>query len=476
MPVEQPPTTETGTGPRTWSVGTLRYTKGGLVNVFFWMLWGDFCLNLMDSGVWPNVIPLQLGKYGESKEKIGFITGTVVEIMSMVMVVLISTWSDRHRGRLGRRMPFMLYATPPLAAFLIAVGFSPEIAGWLQHTFPALFGGIAIGSLVVGVIATTVIGWKFFDLFPQSVYYYLFADVIPQKLMGTFVALFRVCGTLGVMFFNWKLFPHAVNNPALICSLAGGLYLFAFVMMAIMVREGEYPPPEPVEKGPLIERFIDTSRKYIRECYSMGYYWKFYVFSFCYWIGLRGFGQFIVFYGKQMTGGDLKLLGRVNNTYAAIQIIVFFLIGPFIDRLHPIRACLGGYVILIASAVAGFLFIHGFWTYAVFVVLIYATFAVIQTAYLALLPRLLPREQYGQFNSANGLLFHFGLMVLLPVCGLVIDRHGNHVVFAWLAGFSVIALIALYLVFRDWKRFGGDEHYEPPTPWLPAQAQMEEPQ
>ena len=79
------------------------------------MLWGDFCLNLMDSGVQPNVIPLQLKKYGASMSAIGFLTGSVVELMSIVGVVMISTWSDRHRGRLGRRMPFMLYATPPLA-------------------------------------------------------------------------------------------------------------------------------------------------------------------------------------------------------------------------------------------------------------------------------------------------------------------------------------------------------------------------
>src|SRR5437763_745016 len=156
-------------GEKTWRVGTLTYNRNRLFNVFFWMLWGDFCLQLMDSGVQPNVIPLQLKKYGASMSAIGFLTGTVVEEMSIVMVVVISTWSDRHRGPLGRRMPFMLYATPPLALCLIALGFSPQIAGWLQHTAPRLFGSIAISSLVIGVIAVTMIGYKFFDIFPQSV-------------------------------------------------------------------------------------------------------------------------------------------------------------------------------------------------------------------------------------------------------------------------------------------------------------------
>src|SRR4051812_1796613 len=182
-------------GEKTWHVGSLSYSLPGLVNVFFWMLWGDFCLNLMDSGVQPNVIPLQLKKYGASMSAIGFLTGTVVEVMSIIGVVVISTWSDRHRGKLGRRMPFMLWATPPLALCLIAMGFSPEIARAVQRWMPGMFGAMAMSSLVIGVIAVTMVGYKFFDLFPQSLYYCLFADVIPQQVMGTFASLFRVCAT-----------------------------------------------------------------------------------------------------------------------------------------------------------------------------------------------------------------------------------------------------------------------------------------
>ena len=49
---------------KTWAVGTLVYDRRALYNVFFWMLWGDFCLMLMDSGVAPNLVTLQLGKQG----------------------------------------------------------------------------------------------------------------------------------------------------------------------------------------------------------------------------------------------------------------------------------------------------------------------------------------------------------------------------------------------------------------------------
>src|SRR5205085_3516516 len=124
-------------------------------------------------GVTPVLVPLQLKKVGASDATIGFLNGSVVEFMSVACVAIISTWSDRHRGRLGRRMPFMLYSAPFIALFLILLGFSPQLAAWLKHISPHLFGMISIASLTIGVIAVTMIGYRLFDMFPQSVYYYL---------------------------------------------------------------------------------------------------------------------------------------------------------------------------------------------------------------------------------------------------------------------------------------------------------------
>ncbi len=227
----------------------------------------------------------------------------------------------------------------------------------------------------------------------------------------------------------------------------------------------------------MLERLIDTSRKYIRECYSLKYYWKFYLFVFCFWVGiLKGFNYFQVFYGNQMTGGHLGEFGTIVTIYTGLMMGVFFVIGPLIDWLHPIRVAMGGFLSLLAMAVAGIFFIHGFWTYAVFVIATYGLIAVVQAAYLALLPRILPREQYGQFCSATAVLWHAGAMVLIPVCGLLIDRFGNWVIFAWLTGSTAIGLLALIMLYQDWTKLGGDEHYEPPTPWLPAQSEIDEPQ
>src|SRR5947209_3695113 len=112
---------------KIWRVGTLSYTPRGLFNVFGWMLWGDFCLNLMDSGVAPNLALIQLRKMGASSFTISILTVALVEVLAIVFVPIISTWSDRHRSAMGRRMPFMLWATPPLALCLGILGFAPNL-------------------------------------------------------------------------------------------------------------------------------------------------------------------------------------------------------------------------------------------------------------------------------------------------------------------------------------------------------------
>jgi len=450
--------------PNKYSVGTLTYTRGKLVNVFFWMLWGDFCLNLMDSGVQPNVIPLQLKKYGASMSAIGFLTGTVVEIMSIVMVVIISTWSDRHRGPLGRRMPFMLYATPPLALCLIAMGFSPQIANWLQRTAPGTFAAISMSSLVIGVISVTMIGYKFFDMFPQSVYYYLFPDVIPAKLIGTFAALFRVCATGGGLAFNYFLMKHAEDGPGMICLIAGVLYLVSFVVMAFMVKEGEYAPPDPAPSGPVLQRFVATARKYANECYSLKYYWKFYVFSICFWCGFGPFMRFLVFYGRDLTNGNLEQLGHINALRDGLQMGAFFLVGPLVDKLHPLRSGIIGLALTMIALLASLLFIHDVGSFTICMIATFVAMALLQGSFAALPARILPRQQYGQFCSANSMLWHFCLMAAYPACGFAMQTFGNKIIFAWFLGFSTLGIIMLYVLYLDWKRLGGDDHYTPPTP------------
>src|SRR3954469_10640560 len=112
---------------RTWRIGTLTYTRFGLLSVFFWMLWGDLCVNIMETII-PRIVPLQLARVGALAATIGLVTSSVPAGVELIVNPFVSTFSDRFRSRLGRRRPFILVCTPILALCLMAVGFSDMAA------------------------------------------------------------------------------------------------------------------------------------------------------------------------------------------------------------------------------------------------------------------------------------------------------------------------------------------------------------
>jgi len=101
----------------------------------------------------------------------------------------------------------LLVTAPLLTIVLMMLGFSTNIARFLGTMFPSLASGEMVANTattqaarmspgVIGLALTVTVVlfilFKLLDLFPQSVYYYLWPDVIPPELMGTFGALFRV--------------------------------------------------------------------------------------------------------------------------------------------------------------------------------------------------------------------------------------------------------------------------------------------
>src|SRR4051812_35751568 len=372
---------------KTWRVGTLTYNTRSLVNVFFWMLWGDFCLQLMDGGVAKNLLTIQLGKHGASNYSIMLIGTTIVQVVQMAMVPIVSTWSDRHRGPLGRRMPFMLYTTPFIALFLILLGFAPSIAGSLHVAAPRLFAMFSVASLTIALIAVFNTGYQFFDTFPQSVYYYLWTDVIPEKLMGTFACWFRVVSTMGAFVFNRFLIKYCADHSGALCVGAGLLYMVTFILLCLMIKEGEYPPPDPRRStGNWFSRFNEAMNVYAKECFSHRFYWKIYLYNVCFMVGFVPTATLLIRYAHTLQMDDERF-GKIMSWKDIAQIVVFLGLGPIVDFFHPIRAGFAGYLLMLASGAISFFAITGPTSFAICVVAVFVSVGVYQGAIGALGPR-----------------------------------------------------------------------------------------
>ena len=55
--------------------------------------------------------------------------------MSAILSPIISYRSDRRRGRWGRRIPYILLATPMAALFMVGLAYSQSIGGFVHQTY-----------------------------------------------------------------------------------------------------------------------------------------------------------------------------------------------------------------------------------------------------------------------------------------------------------------------------------------------------
>jgi MFS family permease len=454
------------TAPQNWRVGSLVYTRAALINVFFWMLWGDFCLQMMEAVI-PRLVPLQLKAYGTSSAVIGLLVGSIPAGMNFVMNPFISTASDRHRGRIGRRMPFLLWPTPFVAVCLILVGFSPTFAHVIHSKVALIAHVMTETQLAVALIGVLTVCFTFFNLFIQSVYYYLFVDVIPQTVMGTFTCLFRVVGAIAGIIFNRWILGYSEKHSGAIYIGTGLLYLAAFLLLVWRVREGEYPPPEPLAKR---GGRLSVATGYLRECFSMPFYLKLFGINSLFYVCWIPFNTFVIFYAMTNLGMSRDAFGKILAWGGMVTIPLFFVLGPIVDRFHPLRVVLTGFVTMCITGALSFVFMHNAHSFLIVMITYMVASGVYFGGNASLLPRLLPRERYGQFCSANAMVNATAMIVAPYLCGLLLDVMKDYRwVFLWASVWSGAGAMITFIVLRHWKRLGGDASYVPPAPPSPQE-------
>jgi len=466
-----PDPSQPGAAPSAYRCGSLVYTRAGLFTLFIWLLWGDFCFSLMEN-IWPNVLPLMLKAQGASNTVLALTVTTIPSAMNFVLNPIISTVSDRYRGKRGRRIPFLLAATPFITLFLILLGFSSEFGRWLK----SLLGesaGVSTAALTIGVICVLVICFRFFELFVNTVFWYLFNDVVPSAVMGRFVAFFRMVGAVAGALFNFFLYRHAESHTGLIFFGAAVLYGTVFLFMCLHVKEGSYPPPEPMRAGRRSP--LAALGTFFRECFSHRIYRLVYAYSALFAAG-NAINAFLVFLAFSI-GLDLGAVGTILGAAAIASVIFMYPTGSLVDRFHPVRVMLvaqAGFCLAMAAKLV-FLF-HDFSREAAFWIFGAASLIAVPVtvanaaAGLPLVMRLFPRERFGQFCSANAMCASLGTMAGGALAGVFLDllkaRSAGDFYYRfvplWSLGFMLLTVIATLLIYREWKRLGGDSGYRPP--------------
>lgn len=465
---------------RRLTVGTLRYTMASLMVVFVWLLWGDFCFTVMEY-VNGSIVPLRLRELHAPDWVLPIILTTIPSIINFTLNPVISTISDRHRSRWGRRIPFLLFSAPFLSGTLVLMAFSPEISSWL-HRYVGPIGGWSLVGVSIFTVGLLLATFKIFDMFVNTTFWYLFNDVVPQAFMARFMGMFRVVASSAAMTYNYFFYEHAITHMRWIYLGAATIYFVGFSLMCIFVKEGEYPPPPPKEPHPrgTLFRLAEEAKTYVREC--LGH--RLYVYYFMMGMFMTMANAIGVFglYLNLSLGVTLKQLAALNTGIQLVQLLVSYPAGALADRFHPLRIWMVMLFCVLLIAPLNFVWLFGTYTPTqAFHVMIALTAIDLPIGMLLgavgmpLMMRLLPREKFGQFCSFNALSgavmnivgslsvawFMTGMRALLPDAVWGKD-FCYRMIPAWKLPFLMIAMVFCVLLYRGWKRLGGEAGYRPP--------------
>lgn len=379
--------------------GTLTYSRSGLRLLFFWLLFGEFLSNIMDTVI-PNVIPLKLKSLGGSSTLIAFVFTVVPSITMLFWNPIIASWSDRFRSRWGRRIPFLLLGTPIMAVVLVGMG----LCDWLGELFSRLSGGaVPVTGAATVVLVLAVFLYHMCNAFVGSPYWGLFNDTVPREFLGRFSMLFRIVSTCAVIAFYFLLFPFAESHYHWVLIGAAVLFTVGYVFMCFNVKEGEYEPPVALGTGG--GSWLRNVKGYFQECFGHSFYIWFFMGAAFTMVG-NAATPFILLMNRSL-GLDLQQIGWIAGSASLISLPVFFLAGFVVDRWNVVKLCYYGRILqtLICAGFMIYLFVDLSVTQVLFVTVTLNILLLVVTAFMlvASIPmnmRLLPRDRYGQFSSA----------------------------------------------------------------------------
>jgi MFS-type transporter involved in bile tolerance (Atg22 family) len=282
-------------------------------------------------------------------------------------------------------------------------------------------------------------------------------------------------GIAGGALYNRYIFKHALDHFQFIFVTAGVCYVIGFMMMCIMVKEGDYPPPpDNVDKR---KGFIASAKTFVTECFTHRFYWYFFLantFMFMSWLS----GTFSMLRNRDSLGLTMDDLGKMGFWTNVVSFVIMFPCAWVADKWHPVRVYLILTILHFFQPLAQCIWVFRdfghegnlYWQYVISLGIL-PIGAVQAAAELPMYMRLLPKDRYGQFCSANAMIRSFAMMFGSALAGMFMDfltryagmdewRYRYYAV--WVVFWQIPAIICLILLYREWMARGGDKGYTPP--------------
>jgi MFS family permease len=402
--------------------------------------------------LYDTYVPIFLRRFLPSNAAVGGIM-TLDNVLQLLLIPVISVWSDRTRTRLGRRMPFILVELP-LAAILFSL--IPPMASWSL-------------AALVGIIFC-------FNIFKTSVrgpVVALMPDTIPGDYRSEANGVINMMGGVGLIvstlvlakligvpsplgaFFAGGL-PEALPfNIASLCIIAATLVLLAFVREKLPEKSEKTEERVPVLRA--VRRIFGEGKA--RNDTSVARILLSIFFWFTAYEGAKPFLGLFLVETMGVSAGNAALAQGVAGISSVIMAIPCGYLAHRLGRRRFIRlslACLAGVLALIP--ICGFLGARaGLGPSAalgIFLALMFLYGAVWIGVTVNSFPMLWQIANFENMGIYTGLYYTFsqGAAILAPpVTGLIID----------LAGFWGIFIFGSLCMLAAWFTMGGVRAGEP---------------
>ena len=407
----------------------------------------------------PALTGILMKDHGATNAQIALYTGTLSGILSMWINPFVSTVSDRTRTRFGRRRPFLFFATPFAAFFLAAIPWAPEIWKWLVH-FPTVAAwGISDTQAIIAGIGILAFCFTVFNAVLTAIFTYFFWDVVPRELLGRFNAMGRIIGMIKAFVWNYWIFGMAEKHMHLIYGGMALAFFVIYLMSLIMVKEGEYPPPEPRKKG----SFIAPIKVYFTECFGEArYVWIYAAVAVNYLANASGLYK--LFYTRDVLHLNLDTIGKMSAWPSIIMVVLAYPLGALIDRTSkPVRLLIPTMFINASLSLLCYFFLRDKWT----LLMMNITSSVIGffwgNCFSVLNVTAFPREKLGQFSSANAMTYNLTTTLMAWPVGKLFDYLNNYrYAYLWSFACQVLAGLFFVKVYLNFKRHHEDApEYKP---------------
>lgn len=439
-----PPLNYQPPGKKIWRVGTLTYTTAGLAVLFGWLLWGDLAYQLRERA-FPPTLQFMLDNFNAKSTTRGLLTVSLPALLVVLLSPIISYVSDRHRGRWGRRIPYLFIITPISVLAMIGMAFAPRMG----KTDDGIIGYLAAFSVVFTAC----------DTICNLIFIALCNDVVPRELVGQFFGLFRVISLGAGIYFNHYLLKTAKQHSMAIFLSMAAIYGFGFTIMCLRVREGEYPPPEADAPDPW-----RATLRYVRECFGHSYYrWIFASIALAYmaFVPINGF----VLYYATSIHMDMGYYGNAASLQLFLSLVQAYPLGWLADKIHPLKLIIFSICMYTATTLVSFSLVRNANGIAAALVVVGVCSGWYLTAVGPLCMKLFPKIEFAQFFAAANIASNLGMLLVGYLCGVALEaNHRDYrYIYLWASVLGMFSLIATIIVYIKFRRLGGSREYVAPS-------------